>query len=61
MSSAQGVLLTVAFGCWQLNCVEQFPPVRPDIRKTSTSPISLPYFNIDTNRKRDRDREKNEI
>jgi hypothetical protein len=58
MSSAQAVLLTVVFACWQLNCVEQLPTVRPDIEKTSTSPVSLPYLDGDTNRERKRERER---
>ncbi len=58
MSNAQAVLLTVVFGCWQLNCVEHLPTVRPDIEKTSTSPVSLPYFDRDTNRERKKERER---
>jgi hypothetical protein len=55
MSSAQAVPLTVVFGCWQLNCVEQLLLVRPDIEKTSTSPVSSPHPDRDTNRERRRD------
>jgi hypothetical protein len=52
--------MTVMFGCWQFNCVEEPPSVRPDIEKASTSPISLPYSDRHTKRERKRETEKRE-
>lgn len=60
MSSAQAEPMTVMFGCWLFNCVEEPLSVRPDIEKASTSPISLPYSDRDTKREREREIEKRE-